>query len=215
MAMSITWWSLVNSPWSRDLGGAVLVGRRLWRRRPWLGWLMLPLETPLGHIEGSIRQSTTTPALHPDKHLPAPPIFDNIIALPVMREVEVIVMMGMRVCQSCQTSGWSQDGPSGLLAGHVPIHLCPRPTPQYAGDEVINGRLAFSMLVRGQSALNISFCYSEPQTVHCTQCIRLFFLEIYLLQRKLKHHFARFFYIIIPTISKYLWHHQCVVHSSP
>ena len=69
-----------------------------------LGWLMLPLETPLGHISGSIRQSTTTPALHPDKHLPAPPIFDNDSS-PVMREVRVIVMMGMRVCQSCETSG--------------------------------------------------------------------------------------------------------------
>ena len=137
MAMSITWWSLVNSPWSRDLGGAVLVGRRLWRRRPWLGWLMLPLETPLGHISGSIRQSTTTPALHPDKHLPAPPILTIICSSPVMREVEVIVMMGMRVLQSCQTRGWSQDVPIGLLAGHVPIHLCSRPTPQYAGDGVI------------------------------------------------------------------------------
>ena len=70
-----------------------------------LGWLMLPLETPLGHIEGSIRQSTTTPALHPDKHLPAPPILTIISSSPVMREVEVIVMMGMRVCQSCETSG--------------------------------------------------------------------------------------------------------------
>ena len=68
-------------------------------------WLMLPLETPLGHIEGSIRQSTTTPALHPDKHLPAPPILTIICSSPVMREVEVIVMMGMRVCQSCETSG--------------------------------------------------------------------------------------------------------------